>query len=70
MNFLLQSLFKKINAKYLINNQQFDTNSIKKYLFKLHGGKCFATIEKSIFQIGKLDFTMILIFYLAEEILL
>lgn len=54
--FYYNSLFKKINAKYLINNQQFDTNSIKKYLFKLHGGKCFATIEKSIFQIGKLGF--------------
>jgi hypothetical protein len=44
------SLFQSNKAKYMIQERHYDTNAVKNYLFKKHGGTAAATIQKNIFH--------------------
>ncbi len=46
------SLFSKVTSKYLLQESHFNTNEIKNYLFKKHGGKYTATTQRNILQLN------------------
>ena len=58
-----KALFESINARYMIQERHYDTNSVKNYMFKTLGGIATTSIQKNIFQ------TDPMFFYLDIDIL-
>ena len=52
------SLFQSNTAKYMIQERHYDTNAVKNYLFKKHGGIAALTIQKNIFQNDPINWYM------------
>ncbi len=46
------SLFKRVQAEYLIQERHYDTSALKNALFKKHGGKSCSSIQKNIIHAG------------------
>lgn len=50
--FKYENIFGQIISKYLIQDRHFNTNEIKNYLFKKHGGKYTAATQRNILQLN------------------
>ena len=51
LNLKYDCIFQDVNGKYLLQERQYSTGSIKHYLFKKYGGKKYAVLQKNIPQL-------------------